>query len=52
VTCCGQVVEITDYDDSERMYLCGQCGKQGPAREFPDLVMEQIRPRLGWTVRG
>ncbi len=44
MTCCGPLVETTDQDDKERIYLCSRCGKQGPARGFPDPPQEPERP--------
>jgi hypothetical protein len=38
VTCCGRLVEITGQEDREPIFLCTECGRQGPAREFPDPV--------------
>jgi hypothetical protein len=37
VQCCGQVPsEITSQTDPYRIFICGVCGKQGPASAFPD----------------
>ncbi len=36
VTCCGPLVETTDQDDPERIYLCTICGKQGGEDVFHD----------------
>lgn len=37
MTCCGPtLVETTDQDDIERVYLCPICGKQGGETAFPE----------------
>ncbi len=48
--CGGPVTEITDADDKQRVYMCTECGHQGPAREFPD--PEEPEPKLGAVARA
>lgn len=38
--CCGQLQDITTNDDRMMIYLCGECGKQGPSSAFPDPIEE------------
>lgn len=42
--CCGPIYDITTMDDRSPVYLCGQCGKQGPASAFPDPQPERPKP--------
>lgn len=47
--CGGAPVETTDSEDRERMYMCQECGHQGPQREFPE-PQEPDPPRT-WRAR-
>ncbi len=49
--CGGAVIEVTDSDDRERMYMCTECGHQGPARDFPDPGPEP-EPKPGLIARA
>ncbi len=48
--CGGPVVEITTQEDHAPVFMCTDCGYQGPAREFPDL--EEPTPKLGIVARA
>jgi len=48
--CGGPVTEITTTDDRAPVFMCQDCGHQGPAREFPD--MEEQAPTLGVVARA
>lgn len=51
--CCGSIVETTDQDDSQRIYLCQRCGRQGPASEFSECpVLEPACEPEGWIERA
>lgn len=43
--CCGPLNEITTQDDRTPVYICGECGKQGPPSLFPD-EMPEPEPQL------
>ena len=36
ICCTREPIEVTDGDDVVPVFLCQNCGKQGPARMFPD----------------
>ncbi len=36
MTCCGPLKDISTMDDFIPVYLCTECGKQGPPSAFPD----------------
>ena len=42
MTCCGSIVEITSMSDPMPVFLCQQCGRQGPASRFPDPPEEPV----------
>lgn len=54
MTCCGNVVEVTDEEDIVPVYLCQQCGKQGTASIFPDESTnrdtESVVDRVRWKI--
>ncbi len=51
MTCCGEIIEITTHDHWEPIFLCTECGKQGPQDSFPDPPPPEPAP-LSWREKA